>query len=219
MPIESNIVSTRAAGITIIGASILSVCFMVYHPRVHAHGMSEFVEAIRAELLVNGVVHGSLIALSGVLAAGYSVLTARIDGVLARIGLVSFGLGVVCGTAAASINGLIMPQFVLSAARKSSADLDALRPILDFCHSANQVCSRMWVVALAIAIVLWSLALVQRTGSARTIGVLGILLGLTPLVALALGYLPMDIHGVLAFIVTQTIWSVAVGVLLIRGRI
>jgi hypothetical protein len=44
-------------------------------------------------------------------------------------------------------------------------------------------------------------------------------LGFAPLVALAIGYLPMDIHGVLAFIVTQTVWSIAVGVLLIRGRI
>jgi hypothetical protein len=201
-----------------MAASILSVCFMVYHPRVHAHGMAEFVEAVRAELLVNGVVHGSLIALLAVLAAGYSVLTTRIDGVLARMALVSFGLGVVCGTAAASINGLIMPQFVLAAARKSSVDLESIRPILDFCHAANQVCSRIWIVAAAAAVLLWSLALLKRSGPARTVGVLGALLGLTPLAALALGYLPMDVHGVLGFIVTQTIWSVAVGVLLIRGR-
>jgi hypothetical protein len=77
----------------------------------------------------------------------------------------------------------------------------------------------MWVVASAIALVFWSIALTQRMGVARTIGILGIVLGFAPLVALAIGYLPMDIHGVLAFIVTQTVWSIAVGVLLIRGRI
>jgi hypothetical protein len=209
----------RAAGITIIVAALLSIGFMLYHPRVHAHGMSEFVVAVRQELLLNGVVHGTLIALMGVLAAGFSVVTTRLDSVWARTALAAYALGVVSGMAAASINGLIVPEFILHYEGKSESVLEALRPILSFCHSANQVCSRMWVVASAIALVFWSIALAQRSEAARTVGVLGIMLGLAPLVALAIGYLPMDIHGVLAFIVTQTIWSIAVGVLLIRGRI
>ena len=210
---------TRAAGITIIVASLLSIGFMLYHPRVHAHGMSDFVVAVRQELLVNGVVHGTLIVLMGVLAAGFSVVTTPVDSVWARIALAAYALGAVSGMAAASINGLIVPEFVLHFEGRSETVLEALRPVLSFCHSANQVCSRMWVVASAIALVFWSIALTQRMGVARTVGILGIVLGFALLVALAIGYLPMDIHGVLAFIVTQTIWSIAVGVLLIRGRI
>jgi len=210
---------TRAAGITIIVAAILSIGFMLYHPRVHAHGMSDFAVAVRQELLVNGVVHGTLIALMGALAAGFSFVTTRLDSVWARIALAAYALGVVSGMAAASINGLIVPDFILHYEGKSESVLEALRPVLSFCHSANQVCSRMWVVASAIALVFWSIALTQRKGVARTIRILGIVLGFAPLVALAIGYLPMDIHGVLAFIVTQTIWTVAVAVLLIRGQI
>jgi hypothetical protein len=216
---DASFSPTRAAGITIIVAAVLSIGFMLYHPRVHAHGMSDFVVAVRQELLVNGVVHGTLIALMGVLAAGFSVVTTRLDSVWARIALAAYAIGVVSGMAAASINGLIVPEFVLHFGGKSESVLEALRPVLSFCHSANQVCSRMWVVASAIALVFWSIALTQRMGVARTIGIPGIVLGFAPLVALAIGYLPMDIHGVLAFIVTQTVWSIAVGVLLIRGRI
>jgi hypothetical protein len=210
---------TRVVGITIIVAASLSIGFMLYHPRVHAHGMSDFVAAVRQELLVNGVVHGTLIALMGVLAAVFSVVTTRLESVWARIALAAYALGVVSGMAAASINGLIVPEFILHYEGKSDSVLEALRPVLSFCHAANQVCSRMWVVASALALVFWSIALAHRPGPTRTVGTLGIVLGLAPLAALALGYLPMDIHGVLAFIVTQTIWSVAVGVLLIRGRI
>jgi hypothetical protein len=216
---DASFSPTRAAGITIIVAAVLSIGFMLSPPRVHAHGMSDFVVAVRQELLVNGVVHGTLIALMGVLAAGFSVVTTRLDSVWARIALAAYAIGVVSGMAAASINGLIVPEFVLHFGGKSESVLEALRPVLSFCHSANQVCSRMWVVASAIALVFWSIALTQRKGVARTIGILGIVLGFAPLVALAIGYLPMDIHGVLAFIVTQTVWSIAVGVLLIRGRI
>ena len=115
---DASFSPTRAAGITIIVAAVLSIGFMLYHPRVHAHGMSDFVVAVRQELLVNGVVHGTLIALMGVLAAGFSVVTTRLDSVWARIALAAYAIGVVSGMAAASINGLIVPEFVLHFGRQ-----------------------------------------------------------------------------------------------------
>ena len=84
--------------------------------------------------------------------------------------------------------------------------LESLRPSLNLCHSANQVCSRMWVVASALAVSSgpspWhsEQARLARSPSrypARPCTAPGV----------TLGYLPMDIHGVLAFIGTQTIWT------------
>jgi hypothetical protein len=217
MPNGKQHARARAAGIAIGLASILSVGFMAYHPRLHAHSMAEFIEVVQREALIDGIVHGSLIGLMGILMTGYSVLSSRIDSLSARAALIAYGIGAIAGMAAATISGLIVPQFVLPYDGKPHDQLETVRHILGLCQAVNQVCSRMWVVSTALAVVLWSISLVRRAGSARAVGALGLVLGGAPVIALASGYLPMNVHGVLAFVISQTIWSLAIAWLLVRA--
>ena len=72
---------------------------------------------------------------------------------------------------------------------------------------------------LGSAVLLWSLALVGRPGLSRGVGVLGCIAGAGLIVTLLSGHLPMNVHGVLAFLLAQTVWSLGVAVQLIRNRI
>ena len=177
-------------------------------------GSSELVVVVRQELLLNGVAHGTLIAPMGVLAVG----SRRSIPLRHELRLAAYALGVV--TAWWVLDQRIdLPEFVLHSEGKAESVLESSLPVLNFCHPANQVCSRMWVVASALALVFWLYCpSLTKRGRLAQLGILGMLLGLLRgWWRFALGYLPMDIHGVLAFIGTQTIWSVAVGALLIRG--
>src|SRR5947208_2877070 len=57
------------------------------------------------------------------------------------------------------------------------------------------------------------------SAAARAVGGLGCVAGGLPVVALLSGHLPMNVHGVLAFILAQTVWSLAVAAMLIANRI
>jgi hypothetical protein len=62
----------RAAGIAILAGLALSLALVAHHPTVRSRTGAEFVAEVTSKAVPNGVVHGSLIALVGVLVAGYS---------------------------------------------------------------------------------------------------------------------------------------------------
>ena len=53
----------------------------------------------------------------------------------------------------------------------------------------------------------------------KWVGLLGTLAGSVLIAALLLGYLPMNVHGMLAFVGVQACWTVAVGVMMVRRMI
>ncbi len=90
---------------------------------------------------------------------------------------------------------------------------------MSYGFATNQICSKAGVLAMSIAVALWSLNLLSRPGGVRAVGIFGCLAGGIPAAALMLGYLHMDMHGMLAFVLTQTLWTLAVAWMLVRGRI
>lgn len=229
----------------IAAASVLSVGFMAYHPTIHSRDPLDFIEAVGRTALVNGIVHGSLIALLAILFCGFTCLASRLGlhSLTVRAGLIAYGIGLIAMVAAATLNGFILTEFVAQHRVRSSTETEApkqvspqahatphtpasaeetlrtMRHILAYGHAANQVCSRIGVMGVSTAIVLWSLMLLRRTGHSRIIGILGGLAGTALIVALLCGFLPMNVHGMLAFVATQTVWSLVVAVAMIRNHL
>ena len=79
--------------------------------------------------------------------------------------------------------------------------------------------ARLGVVALSAAVLLWSVVLAHYAGASRLVGLLGIVAAAAPPLFMFAGHLPMNVHGFGAFILTQSIWYLAVAVLLIRHRL
>jgi hypothetical protein len=110
-------------------------------------------------------------------------------------------------TAAALVNGFVVAEFVGRYQGRPEGEFQTARYVLAFAHAVNQVCSRAAVLALSAAAAAWSAVLVRRPGPPRRVGALGCVAGGLPAVALVAGRLPMNVHGMLALVVAQTVWG------------
>lgn len=211
----------RPAGIALGAASVAAVFFMAFHPTVASGDIAGFVAEVAREQAVNGTVHGALIAVIGVLLLGLLGLSERIGlhRGLVRAALVAYAIGSVAMILAATNSGFIVPGLAMRYHDADAAQLETLRPVLTLCRAALHALDGIGVVGWSLAVVLWSLELVRRPGAARAIGVLGLVCGAGPLLATAVGHLPVTVHGVLAFVVAQVLWYVAIAVQLARGAI
>jgi hypothetical protein len=220
-PVDGALPSGRSAGVAIALASVLSVAFMAHHPTVHVGNPSEFVAQITRQAVADGVVHGFLIALMGVLLFGFTCLASRLgmNSFCVRAGLIAYVIGIIAVIPAALVDGFIIPDFASRYQSRPASDLETMQHILALCGVAIRVCSRAWVVASSTAVIFWSTAFVhRRSGLLRAVGMFGWIAGALPLGALFSGYLPMNVHGVLTFILCQGTWNLTVAALLIRNR-
>jgi hypothetical protein len=220
-PADDKLPSGRTAGIMIASASVLSVLFMAYHPTIHPHHTDDLFAEMNKVAFANRIVHGFLIALTGVLVCGFSCLASRLgfSSSVVRAGFVAYVMGSIAISAAALINGFMLPDLVLRYEGRPKEALEIMTHLLDWGGVVSHLCSKMGVLAMSIAIVLWSMTLVGRPGATRAAGLFGCVGGAALGIALLAGHLHMDVHGMLAFVLTQTIWSLMVAVQLIRGRI
>jgi hypothetical protein len=217
----ASLPSGRTAGLLMGAASLLTVVFMAFHPTVHARNTEELFAGIDKTAFVNRVVHGSLIALQVLLVVAFSSLASRLGlgSILVRTGFVTYVTGALAMSAAALINGLILTDFVARYESQTKATMDSAKHVMAYGFAANQICSKAGVLAMSIAVALWSIGLLFRGAGVRAVGVFGCIAGIIPAAALLSGYLHMDVHGMLAFVFAQTVWSLAVAWLMVRGRI
>ncbi len=218
---SSRPVPGRASGVVLALGAIVMLVFMALHPTTHVHNAPGFLTRN-----LSGIVHGTLIGAMGLLALGLLGFAERLGPhrMAVRAGFIAYAIGTVAHTGAATVNGFIVPGLVGAYAGASphadhGALTEQLRPLLLLCREVNGSAARLGVVAMSIAVVLWSLVLVRRPGAARAIGVLGLICGLIPPVLLAGNLLPMNVQGFRVRVIVQAIWYLAVSVQLIRGRI
>jgi hypothetical protein len=212
--------SFRAYGILLGLGAIFMVVFMAIHPTMHGHSHDGFIEAITHGAAFNGLVHGTLMAVSGVVLLGLLGFVDRLgmSRLLARAGLIAYGVAWLSGLGAAAVHGFIVPG-VVSWHEGGTPTIEQLNPILALSSVTGSMLARIDMVGMSAAVALWSILLLHRGGGTRAIGVLGLLCGLLPLLALATGNLPMNLHGFGAFVLAQAVWYLAIAVQLVRGRI
>jgi hypothetical protein len=210
--------SVRAAGALLALASVLMVAFMAFHPRAHFHGKDDFVSAFADIAMINGLVHGSLVALFAVMLYGYSVFAdcPSSSHPAMRLGLIAFGLGALPIVGAAITSGFVVPEYVARYANKSAGDLEIMQHVVRLAFTIIRVCSQVGVAATLLAILIWAIAVF---GNRPVLSTVGLLAGGIPVVALATGHLPMDIHGMMVFTLAQAIWGLVVGIAMMRGRL
>ncbi|MGH7242847.1 MAG: hypothetical protein ACREJD_05460 [Phycisphaerales bacterium] len=211
----------RASGVLLVMASAVAIVFMAMHPSPHSHELGAFVKDFAENANFNLVVHSVLMGATATLFLGLVGFARQLclGTMLARSGLVMAALGTISLLAAATVNGIIVSRLVLKYADTTVPTLESLRPLLVLTTEANHACDHLGIVFQSASLVLWSIALVRRTGGTRTIGMLGLLVGVGAPALLFAGRLPMTVHGFGAFMLATTIWYIAIGVQMIRGRI
>jgi hypothetical protein len=210
----------RSAGALLIAATTLEVVVMAHHPSVKTANLALAVEELRTMVALSAWVHGTLIAL---LLAGYYSFAqfAHRRGLrrpLVLVGLISYTAGMLALIAAALIDGFVTPRVVLPTTILGLGDMHVTAQILVLCSLLNRAAADLGAIAMSVGIAAWSLDLLRGAGLLRVTGVLGVLVGLIPAIALISGALALNVHGMLLVVILQAIWAIAVGILLVTSR-
>ena len=168
--------------------------------------------------LVSGIAHS--LALVSVLllflgTIGITYALAAADR-LALAALVTLAFGCVAVMIAASVSGFIAPEVLRMMDRDIPAVAGQYRITLAALYQLNQAMSRIYSVATAAAITLWSVCSLKQGRLARGMALYGVISA--PLIALLIcvGHRRLNVHGMTVVMVSEVIWYVGIGVSLRR---
>lgn len=207
----------RLGGVALVAGSIAGLLAMIEHPTAEdlfAPGQL----APMGQMLI--AVHALALASLPVLFLGALALWRRLgadDGVVIA-GLVLYAFALVAVMNAAVFDGLVSASLAPRVAAATPPAGEGWRIAFRYNGQVNQAFARVFVVASAAAIVLWSIAITRSGALARALGWYGCLLGPVTLVAVFPGHLRLDPHGFGLIVLGQALWFVGVGVELWRAK-
>jgi len=200
-----------AAGLTFIIGSAGLLVTMGLHPT----GGS--IERMAHVARMARIAHSLAIASIPLMLIGGLGLTARLraDPVFAPAGFVVYAIGCLGGMLAAVVNGLVAPtyaEWVVGEVKNRTTD----SAILHYGHALGAAFANIYMIATAVATMLWSAAILRSRALASWAGWLGILLGSLALVAVLGGFLGLSVHEFSNFVLGISVWTIAVGALMCR---
>ncbi len=200
-----------AAGLALLLGSAGLLVTMGLHPT----GGS--IERMAHVARIARIAHALAIASIPLMLLGGLGLTARLkaDAVLAPAGFVVFSIGCLGGMLAAVVNGLVAPtyaEWVVGRANEHAADT----AIMHYGHALGAAFATIYMIASAVATMLWSAAILRSRALASWAGWLGILLGAAALVAVLGGFLGLSVHEFTLFVLGLSVWTIVVGALMCR---
>ena len=215
----AELASARRAGIVLVAATIVSILAMAHHPSVASHDAGAAIAEIGTKATLNRIVHGVLIALMGLEAYAFAVFAHRIgarrDAV--RLGFVAYAIGIGAMIGAALISGFVVTRLASHYA-EAGADPDAFANLARLAMAGNQSLAQLGVIAISVAILAWSVALLHDRAQ-RWLAIVGLAASVLPALALVAGLIQLDVSGMTLVVVAEAIWNIAAGVALIRGRL
>jgi hypothetical protein len=211
--------SARRAGIVLVAATLVSIVAMAHHPSVASHDPGAAIAEIGTKATLNRIVHGVLIALMGIEAWAFAVFADRLGGRrdAVRLGFVAYAIGIGAMIGAALISGFVVTRLAAHHA-DAGADPSAFADLAQLAMAGNQALAALGVVAISVAILAWSVALLHDRAQ-RGLAIVGLAASVLPALALLAGVIRLDVAGMTLVVVAEAVWNVAAGVALIRGRL
>lgn len=168
-----------------------------------------------------GIISHSIAILSVPFTAyGFWGLTKRLDaGFFSNIAFTIMIFGMVAVMLAASINGLILMDFVDSYRDASQETIDGLRPFFVVLHGFNHAFDFIFIGAVLLSTLFWSIAILVSKRLPVLLAYLGFALVLIALLMLLLDYVFVDLHGFRIFIFGWVIWVVYAGLAIRKANL
>jgi len=205
----------------IAGAVLLAIVALALHPHMSGHaGPQAELREMGSLSARDRLVHGTLLLLLGMLLTGFASYALR-RGFTRRpvvAGLVSFAVGIGGLFAAGLIDGFVLPQIAARFVAASPAAQNAAVATLAACGVAVNVLTAFGIVAMAIAIAVWSLDLARDAGESRIAGIVGFVAAALSVAVLVTGGPSLKPHTLMTVLCAQGVWYVWIAVLLARGR-
>lgn len=201
------------AGTALIVGSVLMVVTMALHP---AGG--SFTHLLKASAMIIGAHSVAMVSVPVSLFGFWGFANHfRQERELSRFAFCFIFFGLVAALLAAAVNGLALPLFIKNYPDASRELTETVSPVLKYNTALNHAFDFIFIAAICVAVVLWSVAIVKGRELPRWIGYYGLLLGALGLTLLLSGVTLIDLHGFRLFIFGLVTWIVAIGFLL-RSR-
>jgi hypothetical protein len=206
------------SGILLIAGALAGVLVMSVHPT--AHDMIARADAARQARL-GVLVHAVALASVPVLFLGLLGLSRRLGSSdLTTAALVFYAFGGAAVISAAVASGFVATPVIqwLLADQGAGGSPEVYHALLGYTSLWNQGFAKVDTVAVALAILLWSVA-IWRSGPPRmprAAGVFGAIVGVGVLIGLLSGHLRLDVHGFAVVTVAQSAWLIWLGVVMCR---
>jgi hypothetical protein len=200
----------RKAGIALIAGSLGIVLTMAIHPTASAPLSAEQVSHL---METSGIAHSLAMVSMLLLFLGACGLYRRIAAAdrISFAAIVTFGFACVAIFIATAVSGFIIPAIMKHMVRDVPAAAHQWQIAIDSIFQINQALARIYSVAAAIAIILWSVSSMRNGGFGRGIAIYGCVISALIIVAVGVGHLGMDVHGMAVVVLGQVIWFIGVG--------
>ncbi len=207
---SSAMTDNRKSGIALIAGSLGVIVTMAIHP-LPSHSFTP--EQVAHLMSLSGIAHS--LAIVSVLslflgACGLARSLAAADRI-SFAALVTFALACVAIFIAATVSGFIVPSIVQHMAHDVPEAAPRWKTVIYGIFQINQAFASIYSVAASIAIILWSISALRNGGLARGTAIYGCIISALIIVGVCVGHLRMDVHGMAAVSLGQTIWFILVG--------
>jgi hypothetical protein len=203
------------SGILLIAGSLADVFALSLHPT--SRDLLTSADPAR-QVHLNALVHGVALAGVPILFLGLLGLARRLaPSDLATAALVSYAFGGMAVLSAAVASGFVAPAMIEHMLDAEGPARSTYEALLAYSGHVNQGFATVYVVASSVAILLWSTAIVRSGRMARTVGIVGAVIGVGVLLAFFSGHLRLDVHGFGLVTFAQAGWTVWLGILLCRN--
>lgn len=200
----------RKSGIALIAGSLGGVLTMAIHPTAGGPLTSAQAEHLA---MTSAIAHSLAMVSFVLLFLGACGLVRRIAAPdrMAFSGLVVYGVASVAVLIAAAVSGFIVPDLMRLMARDVTAAAQQWKLMITSIFQINQAFARIYSVAASLAIILWSVSALRSGGLGRKVAVYGCVIAPLLILGIVTGHLRMDVHGMGAVVLGQSIWFVVAG--------
>ena len=197
----------RKAGIMLIVGSVLMIVTMILHP---AGDMEDRSLIIGTHVLALLSIPISLVGFWGV--------TRRIctNSIFSLSAFITMSIGLFAAMCAAAISGLAYPMFRDYYLANSTSEID-IDVVLTYSFALNQAMALIYVGAMCVAMLLWSVAILQTIKLPKWLAYFGILLSAGYVILLVFGVNLTDLDGFRLFIFGSVTWVITAGYLLAKS--
>lgn len=203
----------QAGALALILGALGGIAVMALHPA----GVSVHDGATVHGLDLNLIVHALAIGLAPILTFGFVAVTRSLgfDRPMPVLALVFYAFGAIAVVLAASMSGLVAPHLIEAYKGASGTEKDMIHQLLHLEFGLNQAFAKVHVAMFSAAILLFALAWSGQGMFGAVIRLVGVLVGVGILAWLGSGTLTLNVHGMGAVVLVQSIWTVlaAIGLL------
>lgn len=126
--------------------------------------------------------------------------------------------GLIAAMCAGTVNGFVLPLFVQRYAGADTATVETIKPVLRYASSLNHGFDYIFIGAMCLSILFWSIVMLQVNKCSQWLAWLGIVIFVAAVAMLLGGFVFVDLYGFRVFVFSIVTWIIWAGVCLIRTR-